>query len=62
MVGAVTVPIYVEDPDPFLGGLLRKASAFGMGGWWLGATHMVPNPDFISQVGSPVSFLHRVQL
>lgn len=34
--------------------LLKKSSAFGMGGWWLGGTHMKPNPDFLKDVQKKV--------
>lgn len=29
-------------------------SAFGMGGWWLGTTHMEPNVDFLKEVQAKV--------
>ena len=28
----------------------RQASNFGMGGWWLGGTHMKPNQQFMPEV------------
>ncbi len=45
------VPLFMEDParDPF--SLLKQMSNFGMGGWWLGGSHMIPNPNFIGEVG-----------
>ena len=32
-----------------------QATAFGMGGWWLGGAHMIPNPAFLPEVLSQVS-------
>lgn len=40
----------MPDTSMELGSLLKQLSAFGMGGWWLGGTHMVPNPNFIAEV------------
>jgi len=34
--------------------LLKQASNFGMGGWWLGGTHMKPNPQFLAEVQAQV--------
>ena len=48
--GAVTVPLFIVDEDPTLGTLIKKATAFGMGGWWEGGTHMKPNPNFLDDV------------
>jgi rhodanese-related sulfurtransferase len=50
IVGAVTVPLYVEDPSNSFGSLLKKSATIGTGGWWLGGTHMIPNNDFLAQV------------
>jgi hypothetical protein len=33
-------------------------SAFGMGGWWLGGTHMVPNGNFIGEVQQKVRTMY----
>lgn len=44
------VPVFVPDTSDELGSLLKQMSAFGMGGWWLGGTHMVPNDSFLSEV------------
>jgi hypothetical protein len=30
--------------------LLKKATDFAMGGWWLGGTHNIPNPQFVDMV------------
>ena len=55
MLGAVEVPLFVVDDDMSPAGLLKKWSNFGMGGWWLGGSHMKPNTAFMSevQVGRP---------
>jgi rhodanese-related sulfurtransferase len=50
VTGAVAVPLFVEDASPDLAGVLRRASALAMGGWWLGGTHMAANPRFMAQV------------
>lgn len=50
IVGAVTVPLYVEDPSNSFASLLKKSATIGTGGWWLGGTHMIPNDDFLAQV------------
>lgn len=48
--GAVAAPLFIEDPEASTPtGALKAATAFGMGGWWLGGTHLVPNPDFLAQ-------------
>lgn len=44
------VPVYMPDTSMDLASLLKQLSAFGMGGWWLGGTHMVPNMNFIAEV------------
>ena len=52
--GAVTVPLFVEDPSWTLPSLVKKAAVLGMGGWWLGGGHMVPNAAFLSEVSASV--------
>ncbi|KXZ53056.1 hypothetical protein GPECTOR_8g50 [Gonium pectorale] len=52
--GAVEVPIFVEDTEVSLSSLIKRLSAFGMGGWWLGGTHMVPNQNFLAEVQAKV--------
>lgn len=48
------MPIFIEEPSNDVESLLKKASAFGMGGWWLGGTHMKPNQDFLRTVQQKV--------
>ena len=48
--GAVTVPLFVVDENFGVGLFLKRATAFGMGGWWEGGTHMIPNNKFVSEV------------
>lgn len=38
--------------DP--GALLKKLSAYGFGGWWMGGTHMIPNPTFLQEIEAKV--------
>jgi hypothetical protein len=45
-------PLFMEDPSNSLSSLLKKATDFAMGGWWLGGTHNVPNPLFADTVGA----------
>lgn len=47
---AVEVPLFVLEDDPSVGTLIKQATAFGMGGWWLGGAHMKPNPNFLGEV------------
>ncbi|KAL4854502.1 Rhodanese-like domain-containing protein 11 [Chlorella vulgaris] len=54
LVGAVEVPLFVVDSDMSPAGLLKQASNFGMGGWWLGGAHMKPNPQFMAEVQASV--------
>uniref|UniRef100_A0A383VI29 Rhodanese domain-containing protein n=1 Tax=Tetradesmus obliquus TaxID=3088 RepID=A0A383VI29_TETOB len=54
IVGAVAVPLYVEDPSNSIGSLLKKSATIGTGGWWLGGTHMIPNNDFLAQVQAQI--------
>jgi len=51
--GAAPAPFFVADPDGgSLAGLLRAAASFGMGGWWLGAAPLVPNPAFLDEAAA----------
>lgn len=50
MVGSVEVPLYVPEDEVSPAAFLKKATAFGMGGWWIGGTHMKPNPGFMRDV------------
>lgn len=47
---AVEVPIFLPDTSLNPGSLLKQMSAFGMGGWWMGGTHMEPNKNFLQDV------------
>ena len=44
------MPVFVPDESLNPASLLKQMSAFGMGGWWLGGTHMEPNKDFLADV------------
>lgn len=52
--GAVEVPLFIPDPEVSITGLLKQATAFGMGGWWLGGGHNIPNPNFLAEVQAKV--------
>ena len=38
LVDAVEVPLFVPDEEMSVSTLIKKSTAFGMGGWWLGGT------------------------
>ncbi len=46
--------MYIVDENMSPALLLKKASNLGLGGWWLGGTHMKPNPGFIGAVQQKV--------
>lgn len=48
------VPLYIPEDEVSPGAFLKKATAFGMGGWWIGGTHMKPNPGFMREVVAKV--------
>lgn len=48
--GAVAVPLYLPETRNDPASLLKRASTWGTGGWWLGGTHMVPNTAFLDEV------------
>jgi hypothetical protein len=48
------VPIFVEEESNDIQSLMKKSSAFGMGGWWLGGSHMKPNDNFLRDLGKKV--------
>ena len=58
--GAVNIPIFVVEDELSFNAFLKKASAFGMGGWWLGGTHMKPNMGFLREVEQKIPKDSRV--
>lgn len=56
--GAVSVPLYVEDPSNSFGSLIKKFATISTGGWWLGGTHMIPNENFMGEVRGHPSDVH----
>lgn len=52
--GAVEVPIYIPETKWSVINLLKQASNFGLGGWWLGGSHMIPNGSFLSEVQAKI--------
>jgi rhodanese-related sulfurtransferase len=48
--GAVAVPLFLPETRNDVASLMKRASTWGTGGWWLGGTHMIPNPDFMAEV------------
>lgn len=51
---AVEIPLFIADESASISTLIKKSTAFGMGGWWLGGTHMIPNPDFLASVQASI--------
>eukprot|EP00892_Ulva_mutabilis_P000386 jgi/Ulvmu1/10348/UM061_0031.1 len=51
---AVEVPLFVPDTSLDPSSLLKQMSAFGLGGWWLGGTHMKPNASFLPDVQAKI--------
>lgn len=51
---AVEIPLFVPDESATVSTLIKKSTAFGMGGWWLGGTHMIPNTEFLSAVQASI--------
>lgn len=54
LVGAVNVPLFIEDPDNSLGGLGKKLAFKFTGGWLLGGNHCVLNSSFLSSIKGQV--------
>lgn len=54
LVNAVEVPLFVPDEEMSVSTLIKKSTAFGMGGWWLGGTHMIVNPNFAAEVQASI--------
>lgn len=52
--GAVEVPLYIAEDEVSPGAFLKNATAFGMGGWWIGGQHMKPNPSFMRDIAAKV--------
>ena len=44
----------MEEESNDIQSLMKKSSAFGMGGWWLGGSHMKPNDNFLRDLGKKV--------
>jgi len=58
----VEVPIFVTEGSNDPVSLLKKMSAWSMGGFWLGGTHMKPNSGFVRQVAAAIPKDSRVVL
>ncbi|KAL4425370.1 hypothetical protein ABPG75_009386 [Micractinium tetrahymenae] len=54
LVGAVEVPLFVPDDEISVANFLKQYANFGMGGWWLGGSHMKPNVAFMSEVQASI--------
>ena len=52
--GSIEVPIYVPETEWSVVNLLKQASNFGLGGWWLGGSHMIPNQQFLREVQTKI--------
>lgn len=58
---SVEVPLFVPDTSLDPSSLLKQMSAFGLGGWWLGGTHMKANNGFLADVQAKVCFLNLLK-
>lgn len=54
MDGAIEVPIYIPETRWSPINVLKQLSNFGLGGWWLGGSHMIPNQTFMQDVRDKV--------
>ena len=54
MEGSIEIPIYIPETEWSVVNLLKQASNFGLGGWWLGGSHMIPNPQFLREVQTKI--------
>jgi len=52
--GAIEVPIYIPETRWSPINVLKQLSNFGLGGWWLGGSHMIPNQTFMQDVRGKV--------
>lgn len=52
--GAIEIPIYIPETEWSVINLLKQASNFGLGGWWLGGSHMIPNQQFLREVQAKI--------
>lgn len=52
--GSTHVPLFRPDTGLDPASLMKQMSAFGMGGWWLGGTHMQANESFMAEVQNAV--------
>lgn len=50
LAGSTKIPVFVVDDETSVGNLIKQATAFGMGGWWLGGRHMKRNDNFLPDV------------
>lgn len=51
---SLEIPLFIADESSSISTLIKKSTAFGMGGWWLGGTHMIPNPEFLAAVQASI--------
>ncbi|KAK9905450.1 hypothetical protein WJX75_000141 [Coccomyxa subellipsoidea] len=52
--GSIEIPIYIPETEWSVVNLLKQASNFGLGGWWLGGSHMIPNQQFLREVQTKI--------
>ncbi|KAL4515838.1 hypothetical protein Ndes2526A_g00541 [Nannochloris sp. 'desiccata'] len=54
LLNVVEVPLFVVDDETSVNNLIKQATALGMGGWWLGGSHMKPNVNFLNEVQAKI--------
>lgn len=54
VANGVHVPLFVADTANDPAALIKKATDFAMGSWWLGGTHYVPNTAFLAEVQNKI--------
>lgn len=50
--GAVEAPLYISETRTDPVNMIKRFATWSNGGWWVGATHMIPNPEFAAIVES----------
>jgi rhodanese-related sulfurtransferase len=54
LLNAIEVPLFVVDDETSINNLIKQATALGMGGWWLGGSHMKRNENFLNEVQAKI--------
>lgn len=52
--GAKVVTMYFPETKNDPASLIKRLATWSNGGWWVGATHMIPNENFLAEVNAQV--------